>query len=157
MARKQVTDFDADSFIKSVRESAVPSYHTASDAAPSAPAAPPASDEKPKVKKEPTPKRNRRIGEPSDFLQKKITEFNMTEDEGSYVRTYIGNTSFGQVNRNGNPIVVREDYRQLIKDIFQMFGVRLNMAAYVDAVLTEHFKQCYPLIQGISEKCPLKF
>lgn len=81
----------------------------------------------------------------------------MTEDEGSYVRTYIGNTSFGQVNRNGNPIVVREDYRQLIKDIFQMFGVRLNMAAYVDAVLTEHFKQCYPLIQGISEKCPLKF
>lgn len=154
MARKQVTDFDADSFIKSVRDSAVPTYHTASDATP---AAPPVSDKKPKEKEIPAPRRNRRIGEPSDFLQKKIAEFNMTEDEGQYVRTFIGNSSFGQVNRNGNPIVVREDYRQLIRDIFQMFGVRLNMAAYVDAVLTEHFKQCYPLIQGISEKCPLKF
>lgn len=157
MARKKVTGFDADSFINSVRESAVPTYHTASDATPSASSAPPASDKKPKVKEESTTNRNRRIGEPSDYLQKKISELNMTEDESTYIKTYIGNASFGQVNRNGNPIVVREDYRQLIKDIFQMFGVRLNMAAYVDAVLTEHFKQCYPLIQGISEKCPLKF
>ena len=94
---------------------------------------------------------------PSSPFMEKVSEMNMTEEEGNYVKTYIGNVSFGQVNRNGNPIVVREDYREMIKDIFSMFGVRLNMAAYVDAVLTEHFKQCYPLIQGIAEKCPSKF
>ena len=47
MARKQVTDFDADSFIQTVRESAVPTYHTASDVTP---AAPPASEKKQKQK-----------------------------------------------------------------------------------------------------------
>ena len=154
MARKQVTDFDADSFIQSVRESAVPTYHTASDVAPAAATAP---EKKPKQKEPVETRRKRRIGESSDFLLKKVSEMNMTEEEGNYVKTYIGNVSFGQVNRNGNPIVVREDYREMIKDIFSMFGVRLNMAAYADAVLTEHFKQCYPLIQGIAEKCPSKF
>ena len=152
MARKQVTDFDADSFIQSVRDSAVPTYHTASDVTPVAP-----SEKKTNQKEPVETSRKRRIGESSDFLLKKVSEMNMTEEEGNYVKTYIGNVSFGQVNRNGNPIVVREDYREMIKDIFSMFGVRLNMAAYVDAVLTEHFKQCYPLIQGIAEKCPSKF
>ena len=117
MARKQVTDFDADSFIQSVRESAVPTYHTASDVAPAAATAP---EKKPKQKEPVETRRKRRIGESSDFLLKKVSEMNMTEEEGNYVKTYIGNVSFGQVNRNGNPIVVREDYREMIKDIFSM-------------------------------------
>lgn len=84
MARKQVTDFDADSFIQTVRESAVPTYHTASDVTP---AAPPASEKKQKQKEPVETKRKRRIGESSDFLLKKVSEMNMTEEEGNYVKT----------------------------------------------------------------------
>ena len=66
------------------------------------------TEKKPKQKEPVETRRKRRIGESSDFLLKKVSEMNMTEEEGNYVKTYIGNVSFGQVNRNGNPIVVRE-------------------------------------------------
>lgn len=150
MAREKVK-IDASGFIENVRESAVPTYHTAKSAAPEAYESPP-TQEKPI-----NSNRRKKIGKSTDIVGDCVAGLNMTEEETAFLRTYAGNNRFGQVNRNGKPIVVREDYRQLIQDIYSMLGIQPNMAAYVDAVLTEHFSKFYPIILSISEKIPSKF
>lgn len=150
MAREKVK-IDAPGFIENVRESAVPTYHTAKQSVPDA-------DESPPNKKKPsTSSRRKKIGQSSDIVGERVAGLNMTDEETAFLRTYAGNGSFGQVNRNGKPIVIREDYRELIQDIYSMLSIQPNMAAYIDAVLTEHFSKFYPVILSISEKFPSKF
>ena len=150
MAREKVKGFDASEFIESVRESAVPTYHTAADSA--------------AVNKTgTTPKSAEESGfdaiyvAPEDEVASKYSELNMTDEEIEYITIYIVKNSFKKVNQNGNPIMIREKHITMIKKILRLLNEDANMATYIDNVLTEHFKKYYPTIVDIYKKCPPQF
>lgn len=155
MAREKVKGFDADKFIESVRESAVPTYHTASDS------------EKPSNKKEETPE-SVPIGEEMS-PQSEARPFNEDDDIGKYaalnlvtsevnfVNTYVVRRNYNQVSKHGKPVFIRERHRKLIVDLLTTLGESPNLSAYIDNVLTEHFDKYYSTIRSIARKCPPKF
>lgn len=155
MAREKVKGFDADKFIESVRESAVPTYHTASDS------------EKPSKKKEETPESVSISEETSP--QSEATSFNEDEDiekyaalnlvtsEVNFVKTYVVRRNYNQVSKHGKPVFIRERHRKLIVDLLTTLGESPNLSAYIDNVLKEHFDKYYSTIRSIARKCPPKF
>lgn len=154
MAREKVKGFDANGFIESVRESAVPTYHTASDNTVGSNSTPQAQDS-------PTPTAESGFDAvyvaPEDEVASKYSELNMTDEEIEYITTYIVKNSFKKVNQNGNPIMIREKHITMIKKILRLLNEDANMATYIDNVLTEHFKKYYPTIVDIYKKCPPQF
>ena len=163
MARQR-KDFDSPGFIEAVRQKSVPSYHTAGDKTPVVPSAQPPPEEKTvispsKKEYEPVPanEHQRTVAEGHLELPKNLLELNLTVSELDFIKSYVANNSGGQVTRKGKPIVIRESHRRMICDIYSLFGESPNMAQYIDNVLAEHFRQYYPIIQGIYRKCPPKF
>ena len=139
MARERKR-FDSPGFIEAVRQQSVPSYHTVGDQTSATPQAQPPPEVT--VNQE---------------LPASLCDLNLTEKELDFIKSYVANNSGGQISRKGKPIVIRESHRRMICDIFYLFGENPNMAQYIDNVLAEHFRQYYPIIQGISRKCPPKF
>lgn len=161
MAIEKVTGFDADSFIESVRESAVPTYHTAK-------AKQAAVTETSKKKNASNSDSVRAIENkaetddvfyepPCEDFESQYSHLNMTENEIDFIKTFIVNHDFRQVNRNGKQILIRKEHCKLIQSILSLLDVDANMATYIDNVLIEHFKKYYPTIVGFSKKCPSKF
>lgn len=154
MAREKVKGFDASEFIESVRESAVPTYHTAADSAAS-------TKDSPKTATAPEPTAEGGFDAvyvaPEDEVASKYSELNMTNEEIEYITTYIVKNTFKKVNQNGNPIMIREKHITMIKKILRLLNEDANMATYIDNVLTEHFKKYYPTIVDIYKKCPPQF
>lgn len=153
MARER-KDYDSAGFLEKVRQQSVPTYHTSGDETSSKPPEQPpekaASVRKPKVKLPPTHKNEI---EP----QCELSDLELTTSEIDYIKTFVATNNFGGVNKHGKPIIIRENHRRTICDIFYLLGETPNMAQYIDNVLTEHFKQYYPLIRDIYQKCPPKF
>lgn len=153
MARER-KDYDSAGFLEKVRQQSVPTYHTSGDGTSSKPPEQPpeqaASVRKSKVKLPPTHKNEI---EP----QPELSDLELTTSEIDYIKTFVATNNFGGVNRQGKPIIIRENHRRTICDIFYLLGETPNMAQYIDNVLTEHFKQYYPLIRDIYQKCPPKF
>lgn len=155
MAREKVKGFDSNEFIESVRESAVPTYHTAADnkdkqeAKSSDDSNVPAEGDKPPIEAVYVP--------PDDELPPKYSELNMTSEEIEYITTYVVKSSFRKVNQNGNPIIIREKHLTMIRKILGLLNASGSMASYIDNVLTEHFKKFYPTIVDIYNKCPPQF
>lgn len=147
MAREKVK-IDADNFIESVREASVPTYHTARNHA-----------------EEATPKAKplKKVDDDGpykivdDSIEAKYSSLNMTETEIDFIKTYVVNPNFRQINKKGKQIVIREQHRQMIQNILSMVNEEANMATYIDNVLTQHFKEYYSTIVGIYQKCPPKF
>ena len=164
MARQR-KNFDSPGFIEAVRQKSVPSYHTASDKTFVVPPAQPPPEEtmviSPSTVKdeEPVPTNDHQKAVPEGHLElpKNLLELNLTISELDFIKSYVANNSGGQVTRKGKPIVIRESHRRMICDIYSLFGESPNMAQYIDNVLAEHFRQYYPIIQGIYRKCPPKF
>lgn len=154
MAREKVKGFDASEFIESVRESAVPTYHTAADSTA-------ASKDNPKTGTTTKPAEESGFDAvyvaPEDEVASKYSELNMTNEEIEYITTYIVKSSFKKVNQNGNPIMIRDKHLTMIKKILRLLNEDANMATYIDNVLTEHFKKYYPKIVDIYKKCPPQF
>lgn len=154
MAREKVKGFDASEFIESVRESAVPTYHTAADSAA-------ANKDNPKMGIIPKPAEESGFDAvyvaPEDEVASKYSELNMTNEEIEYITTYIVKNSFKKVNQNGNPIMIRDKHLTMIKKILRLLNEDANMATYIDNVLTEHFKKYYPTVVDIYKKCPPQF
>lgn len=153
MARER-KDYDSAGFLEKVRQQSVPTYHTSGDGTSSKPPEQPpeqaASVRKSKVKLPPTHKNGI---EP----QRELSDLELTASEIDYIKTFVATNNFGGVNKQGKPIIIRENHRRTICDIFYLLGETPNMAQYIDNVLTEHFKQYYPLIRDIYQKCPPKF
>ena len=154
MAREKVKGFDADKFIESVRESAVPTYHTASDSV---------KPEKKKeecaatsVEKTPIQENPAPIPYPDDDADK-YARLNLIESEVDFVKTYVARRNYNQVSKHGKPVFIRERHRKLILDLQSTLGDPPNLSGYIDNVLAEHFKKFYSTIQGIARKCPTKF
>lgn len=155
MAREKVKGFDADKFIESVRESAVPTYHTASDSV------------KPEKKKEECasssvekiPDQENPAPHPysDDEDTDKYSRLNLIESEVDFVKTYVARRNYNQVSKHGKPVFIRERHRKLILDLQSTLGDPPNLSGYIDNVLAEHFKKFYSTIQGIARKCPPKF
>lgn len=152
MAKERVTNFDADGFIESVRESSVPSYHAATHSD---------SAGKENVKRQ---TKNVKVSHPEityeipdDDVEGRFTDLNMSDTEIDYIKTYVFNNSFRKVNQNGKPIVIRGKHLTMIKKILRLLNDDGNMATYIDNVLTQHFKQFYPTIVEIYKKFPPQF
>lgn len=147
MARERVKDFDANEFIESVRESAVPTYHAAKIEA----------EAHAKDKANPSP-----LEVIGDYavevsVEERYADLKLTMEEIEFIKTFIVNPNFRKVNQKGKQIVIREQHRQTIQNILNLVNEEANMATYIDNVLTEHFKKYYPTIKGIYQKCPPKF
>ncbi len=164
MARQR-KNFDSPGFIEAVRQRSVPSYHTAGDSSTATQAQPPPEETLPNENLDKSKKCDTQV---SDLSRKSLVEqgqdlignlpdLNLSETELDFIKSYVANSRCGQVSRKGKPIVIRESFRRMICDIFNLFGESPNMAQYIDNVLSEHFRQYYPIIQGIYRKCPPKF
>lgn len=145
MAKKKNDGFDADGFIESVRASSVPTYHTAADS--QVPDAPPKEEVsiKPETYDDYDTERDARY-----------SELNMTADEIDFIKKFIADGRFRRVSRNGRQVFIRERHLSMILGILGMLDEEANISTYIDKVLTEHFRKYYPIIQGISKKCPSK-
>lgn len=152
MAKERVSNFDADSFIESVRESSVPSYHAARQTEDAEGEKPERKQKKPKASH---PGMSYEI--PEDDLDERFADLDMSDSEIDYIKTYVFNNSFRKVNQNGNPIVIRGKHLTMIKKILRLLNEDANMATYIDNVLTQHFKQFYPTIVEIYKKFPPQF
>ena len=146
MAKKKNDGFDADGFIESVRASSVPTYHTAAYS--QAPDAPPIKEDintSPETYDDYDTERDARY-----------SELNMTADEIDFIKKFIADGRFRRVSRNGRQVFIRERHLSMILGILGMLDEEANISTYIDKVLTEHFRKYYPIIQGISKKCPSK-
>ena len=146
MAKDKKQDFDAEDFIETMRETAVPTYHRASEkTAPVQEVQTPPEAKADKSSVKGLPLDNDRFG-----------QLELSPEQKKYVDTYMVN-NFQQVNRNGRPMVIRLEYIDMIEKKKSNLKVKISTAAYIDNVLTEHFTQQYPQIQGILDKCYSKF
>lgn len=146
MAKKKNDDFDADGFIESVRASSVPTYHTAADSQP--PSAPP--------KEEYVSAAPETYDDYDAEREARYSELNMTADEIDFIKKFIADGRFRRVSRNGRQVFIRERHLAMILGILGMLDEEANISTYIDKVLTEHFRKYFPIIQGISKKCPSK-
>lgn len=155
MAKEKKPQIDPDKFIESFRADSVPTYHTAADN-PKPPVDTPAEIPKEPMESQPD---TRYIPYPEDDadVETKYCHLNMTEDEIEFIKSYISAARFKCVNRNGKPIQIRRKHHEMILNVLSMLDEGANISTYVDNVLTEHFKKYYPIIKGISDKCPPKF
>lgn len=146
MAKKKNEGFDADGFIESVRTSSVPTYHTAADSQ---------ASNAPLIKEDISPS-------PESYddydleREARYSELNMTADEIDFIKKFIADGRFRRVSRNGRQVFIRERHLSMILGLLGMLDEEANISTYIDKVLTEHFRKYYPIIQGISKKCPSK-
>lgn len=146
MAKKKTDGFDADGFIESVRASSVPTYHTAADSqAPNAPSI-----------KEDISLTPESYDDYDTEREARYSELNMTADEIDFIKKFIADGRFRRVSRNGRQVFIRERHLSMILRLLGMLDEEANISTYIDKVLTEHFRKYYPIIQGISKKCPSK-
>lgn len=161
MAKKRENDFDAESFIEDVRADSVATYQRATDIKKDKPpdsAASPTGDSQPSENKQISAEiPDNFLDFDEDDIAQKYSQFNMTEDEIEFIKSFIAKNKFRQVTQKGKQIVIREVHRRRIKSILDLLDEDANMATYIDNVLTEHFRQFYPTILGIYRKCPPKF
>lgn len=146
MAKKKNDGFDPDGFIESVRASSVPTYHTAADS--QAPNAPPVKED---ISTGPETYDDYDAGRDARY-----SELNMTADEIDFIKKFIADGRFRRVSRNGRQVFIRERHLSMILRLIGMLDEEANISTYIDKVLTEHFRKYYPIIQGISKKCPSK-
>lgn len=154
MAREKVKGFDADKFIESVRESAVPTYHTASDGVKTAEKN--SRSESSEVKDQPLSCTETKICIEDDRSEK-FAALNLVQSEIDFVKAYVVSNNFTQVNKNGKPVFIREKFRKIIIDLLNTLDETPNLSGYIDNVLAEHFNKFYSTIRSIARKCPPKF
>lgn len=155
MAREKKPLIDPDKFIESVREDAVPSYHTAQDGVPVKDAGLRHCMEN--GARLPDARGQPEYSDTSAGVHTKYSDLNMTAEEIAFIKSYIEKRSFRRVNINGKTVQINRKHHKRISDILTLFDEDANISTYVDNVLTEHFKKYYPLIKGIAGKCPPKF
>lgn len=155
--KRTVVEIDCDGFMSEFSNAGVTEFRADMEVPNTAP---PESDRPPEKKRLPKPVKDI----PSDWLDnddedsiQRFRNLNMTNDEIDFIKDFVVKSNFTQVSQKGKAVVIREKHRRRIKHIFDLLGEDPNMAAYIDNVLTEHFKKYYPTIMGMAKKCPSKF
>ena len=146
MAKEKKPDFNAEEFIEQFRESAVPTYHRA-----------PAKNAS--TEKEVSAQKTKKTTEVSERLHpelERLINLNLSDEEREYVVTFLTN-NFQRVNQSGRPLVIRQEYIEMIEKVRAFLRVKVSLAGYIDNVLTEHFSKQFTNIQGLFDKNPPKF
>lgn len=162
MARQRAPNFESDGLIDEIRKDAVPTYHTASDPVVSNEPTLEKAKETLTVKATPQKIPKETIVAPKedvipDDSTDKYSQMNLAESEIEYIKSFIATRNFTKVNQTGKPIMIRNQHYKVIRNILQVLDEEAKIAAYIDNVLTEHFKKYYSTIVDISRKCPPKF
>lgn len=130
MAKEKIDDFDAEGFIESMRESAVPTYHRVSDYR---------NDASVKPHEEPVP----------TGREPPASNHVCSDEEQQYLDSYVLQRDFRQVNKTGSPINIRDRYLERLSALLGALGLRNCMAAYLDKIIEAHLRQYGSVIEKI--------
>lgn len=75
-----------------------------------------------------------------------------TESESDYFGTFIDESDFINVTKNGTQIFIRNEFRKKIRNILSVFEGRISTAGYIDNVLKAHFEQYGSTIKNLLKK-----
>ena len=152
--QEKVKGFDADKFIESVRESAVPTYHTASDSV--------------KPRKEKGGMRSHICGKDShsgesrahsvsDDDADKYARLNLIESEVDFVKTYVARRNYNQVSKHGKPVFIRGETPETHTGPSVHFGRPSESVRIYRQCSGRAFQKVLFNNSGIARKCPPKF
>lgn len=131
MAKKE-ENFNADDFIESFREDAMPTFHS--------------------VKK--TKPENVTDGEKVSKMEiaKEIIDLDLSTAEEKFIRTFVADSEYTSVAKRGRQISVCNEHRRKIQKMLILFSEDTTIAGYIYNVLEEHFKTFDDVIQSLYKK-----
>ncbi len=140
MAKKE-ENFNADDFIESFREDAMPTFH---------------SVKKPKKENdsEDTKTENATDGEKVSKMEiaKEIIDLDLSTAEEKFIRTFVADSEYTSVAKRGRQISVCNEHRRKIQKMLILFSEDTTIAGYIYNVLEEHFKTFDDVIQSLYKK-----
>lgn len=139
---KEKEQFDAENFLESFREEAVPTYRTAK------------KDKKrdllPTASHTGTEERH---GNTSKMeIAKEVSDLDLSAAEAEFLKRFVADSDFTSVTKRGRQISVSNEHRRKIQKMLILFSEDMTIAGYIYNVLEEHFKAFDDVIQSLYKK-----
>lgn len=140
MAKKE-ENFNADDFIESFREDAMPTFHSV-------------KKPKPGNDSDDTKTVNVTDGEKVSKMEiaKEIIDLDLSTAEEQFIRTFVADSEYTSVAKRGRQISVCNEHRRKIQKMLILFSEDTTIAGYIYNVLEEHFKTFDDVIQSLYKK-----
>ena len=140
MAKKE-ENFNADDFIESFREDAMPTFH---------------SVKKPMQENDSDDSKTENVtdGEKVSKMEiaKEIIDLDLSTAEEKFIRTFVADSEYTSVAKRGRRISVCNEHRRKIQKMLILFSEDTTIAGYIYNVLEEHFKTFDDVIQSLYKK-----
>ena len=140
MAKKE-ENFNADDFIESFREDAMPTFH---------------SVKKPMQEYDSDDSNTENVtdGEKVSKMEiaKEIIDLDLSTAEEKFIRTFVADSEYTSVAKRGRQISVCNEHRRKIQKMLILFSEDTTIAGYIYNVLEEHFKTFDDVIQSLYKK-----
>ncbi|WP_303017982.1 DUF3408 domain-containing protein [Muribaculum intestinale] len=140
MAKKE-ENFNADDFIESFREDAMPTFHSV-------------KKRNPENDSDDTKTGNVTEGEKVSKMEiaKEIIDLDLSTAEEKFIRTFVADSEYTSVAKRGRQISVCNEHRRKIQKMLILFSEDTTIAGYIYNVLEEHFKTFDDVIQSLYKK-----
>lgn len=140
MAKKE-ENFNADDFIESFREDAMPTFHSV-------------KKPNPENDSDDTKTGNVTDGEKVSKMEiaKEIIDLDLSTAEEKFIRTFVADSEYTSVAKRGRQISVCNEHRRKIQKMLILFSEDTTIAGYIYNVLEEHFKTFDDVIQSLYKK-----
>ncbi len=140
MAKKE-ENFNADDFIESFREDAMPTFHSVKKT-------------KQENDSDDTKTENVTDGEKVSKMEiaKEIIDLDLSTAEEQFIRTFVADSEYTSVAKRGRQISVCNEHRRKIQKMLILFSEDTTIAGYIYNVLEEHFKTFDDVIQSLYKK-----
>lgn len=140
MAKKE-ENFNADDFIESFREDAMPTFHSV-------------KKPNPENDSDDTKTGNVTEGEKVSKMEiaKEIIDLDLSTAEEKFIRTFVADSEYTSVAKRGRQISVCNEHRRKIQKMLILFSEDTTIAGYIYNVLEEHFKTFDDVIQSLYKK-----
>ena len=140
MAKKE-ENFNADDFIESFREDAMPTFHSVKKT-------------KQGNDSDDTKTENVTDGEKVSKMEiaKEIIDLDLSTAEEKFIRTFVADSEYTSVAKRGRQISVCNEHRRKIQKMLILFSEDTTIAGYIYNVLEEHFKTFDDVIQSLYKK-----
>lgn len=140
MAKKE-ENFNADDFIESFREDAMPTFH---------------SVKKPMPENDSHNSKTENVTEGEKVskmeIAKEIIDLDLSTAEEKFIRTFVADSEYTSVAKRGRQISVCNEHRRKIQKMLILFSEDTTIAGYIYNVLEEHFKTFDDVIQSLYKK-----
>ncbi len=140
MAKKE-ENFNADDFIESFREDAMPTFH---------------SVKKPKLENDSDDTNTENVTEGEKVskmeIAREIIDLDLSTAEEKFIRTFVADSEYTSVAKRGRQISVCNEHRRKIQKMLILFSEDTTIAGYIYNVLEEHFKTFDDVIQSLYKK-----